>query len=182
MIRNFYKQKLLVLIFLLGPVGFSLAQEFLPALNDNYMGINQVTLQPASIVDSRFKVDINLFGFNNDIYNNMIRFKSAGVVNPFSIFTNEDWWDENSYLSDPDGKDKSAFMNQTVLGPSFLITLAPKHAIGFTYKVRNIMNADDLSEPLARSIYSDFKDTDKADDIHTYCFFGNNGFSCRSWS
>ncbi len=131
----------------------SLAQDFLPVLNENYMGINQVTLQPAAIVDSRFKVDVNVFGFNNDIYNDMIRFKSFEFVK----FGNDDWWDNATYLADPDEKDKSAFVSQTFLGPSFLITLTPKHAIGFTYKARNIMNADDMSEPLARSIYSDFK-------------------------
>lgn len=59
--RNFYKNPVLILVFLTGSVGILPAQDFLPALNDNYMGINQVTLQPASIVDSRFKVDVNFF-------------------------------------------------------------------------------------------------------------------------
>jgi outer membrane protein OmpA-like peptidoglycan-associated protein len=165
---NFCKKEILALIFLLGPVGISLAQDFLPVLNDNYMGINQVTLQPASIVDSRFKVDINLFGFNSDIYNDMIRFKSAGVVNPFSILTNEDWWDENSYMADPNGKDKSAYMNQTGQGLGFLVAIGSKHAIGFTYRVRNVMNADDISEPLGRSIYTDFKENEEYPEIPSY--------------
>jgi len=130
-----------------------LAQDFLPILNENYMGINQAVLQPAAIVDSRFKVDVNVFGFNNDIYNNMIRFKT------YEMFKLGDshWWDNATYLNDANGEDKSAFVSQTVLGPSFLVTLTPKHAIGFTYKARNIINLDDMSESLARSIYTDFK-------------------------
>jgi len=156
--RNFYKQKLLVLVFLLGPVGFSLAQDFLPALSDNYMGINQVFLQPAAIADSRFKLDINVFGFNNDIYNDMIRFKSAGVLNPFSILTDNNWWEDNSYMTSPNDKDKTAFVSQSVLGPGFLISIGQKQAFGFTSRLRNIVNADDLSEPLSRSIYEDFTD------------------------
>ena len=146
----------------------AIAQDFLPVLNDNYMGINQATLQPASIVDSRFKVDVNLFGVNSDIYSNLIRFKTAGVANPFSMASNENWWDEYSYMDDPDGKDKSAFVNQTVLGPSFLITLNEKHAIGFTTRIRHIANADDLSEPLARSIYTDFKSNVNYPEIPGY--------------
>lgn len=155
--KNLTARKLIFLISLSGLFSSSVAQEFLPALNDNYMGINQVTLQPGAIADSRFKVDVNFFGMSSDIYNNMIRFKTAGVLNPFGIITDENWWDDNAYLNDPDGKDKSAIFNQTALGPSFLITIDSKQAIGFTYRMRNIMNADNVSEPLARSIYEDFK-------------------------
>lgn len=161
-------KKFNVLVLLLLMTMMSFGQDFLPTLNDNYMGINQAILQPASIVDSRFKVDVNVFGINGDIYNNMIRFKSAGVINPFSILTDEDWWDKNAYMADPDGEDKSAYMNQTVLGPSFLITLNSKHAIGFTSKIRNVMNADDISEPLARSIFTDFKRDSEYPEITGY--------------
>jgi outer membrane protein OmpA-like peptidoglycan-associated protein len=130
----------------------TVAQDFLPVLNDNYMGINQALLQPAAIVDSRFKVDVNVLSMNNDIYNNMIRFNSF----EFFKFGQDNWWDNVTYLNSPDGENKSAFVSQTLMGPSFLITLAPKHAIGFTYRMRDIINADDIGEPLARSIYDDF--------------------------
>jgi len=151
--RNFYKHTLFVLVFLAGPVSSILAQDFLPVLSDNYMGINQAALQPAAIADSRFKVDINLFGFNNDIYNNLVR------INLREVFKNNDgnWWENIDYLGNPNGKDKSAFIAQTLLGPSFLINLGPKHAIGFTNRVRNIINIDDISEPLARSYMKQFE-------------------------
>ncbi len=166
--KKIVTKKLNLLLLLAVVSTASWAQEFLPALNDNYMGINQASIQPAAIVDSRFKVDINLGGLNSDIYNNAVRFKSEGVINPFSIFTNQDWWEEYSYLSDKNGKDKSAFVNQTILGPSFLISINQKHAIGFTYKFRSIVNLDDISEPLARSIYTDWKINDQYPDIPTY--------------
>lgn len=158
--KNSYFLKSIFFFLLLFLAKSMTAQDFLPTLNDNYMGINQVTLQPASIVDSRFKVDVNLFGINSDVYNNMIRFKSQGVLSPFGIISDDTWWEDNTYLSDANGDDKNAFMSQTVLGPSFLINLTPKHAIGFTYKFRNIVNVDDIGEPLARSIYRDFQDPD----------------------
>lgn len=140
-----------LMIFL---ASYASAQDFLPALNDNYMGINQVILQPASIVDSRFKVDVNLGSFNSDIYNDLIRFNFWDALK----LSDPDWWDNSTFLADPNGKDKNAFFNQTLMGPSFLINMTPKHAIGFTYRIRNVMNVDDISEPLARSIYTDFKE------------------------
>lgn len=134
------------------------AQDFLPMLNDNYMGINQAALQPAAIADSRLQLDINVFGFNSDIYNDMIRFKSGGLTNPFAFATEENWWDENSYMEAPNGEDKTVFINQTILGPGFMLTLNEKNAIGFSTRFRNIINADDVSEALGRSIYDDFLD------------------------
>jgi outer membrane protein OmpA-like peptidoglycan-associated protein len=140
------------------------SQDFLPVLNDNYMGINQAVLQPASVVDSRFKVDVNLFGMNNDLYNDLVRFEFT------DFFKNQEgsWWENNTYMDDPDGKDKSAYMNETFLGPSFLINFNARHAIGFTYRIRSVMNVDEFSEPLARSIYTDFKKNSTYPDIPDY--------------
>jgi len=156
--KNIYKHALFVLVFLSGPLNMSLAQDFLPVLNDNYMGINQATLQPASIVDSRFKVDINLFGYSSDIYNNMFRFHGLSLMKPYDMINNEDWWDESHYLADPNGEDKAGIVNIGMLGPSFMVTINPRHAIGFTYRTRQILNGEGIGEPLAYSIYEDFKD------------------------
>ena len=161
-------RKASTLILSLFMASIAMGQDFLPTLNDNYMGINQAMLQPAAIVDSRFRVDVNVFGMNSDIYNNLVRFKTAGVVNPFNMMTNENWWDDYSYMAEPDGKDKTAFVNQTVLGPGFLITLNAKHAIGFTSRVRHIANVDAFSEALARSMYTDFRCTPDCPEIAGY--------------
>jgi outer membrane protein OmpA-like peptidoglycan-associated protein len=154
--RNFYNRVLFVIIFLAGPTGLSMAQEFLPALNDNYMGINQATLQPASIADSRFKVDVNLFGVNSDFYNDLIRFKSQGTAGFLRIY-DADFLDSDHTLASPNGKDKNAIMNLSVLGPSFLINIDQKQAVGFIFRTRSIMNADDISEPLASSVVKKFE-------------------------
>lgn len=140
--------------------GVAFAQDFLPALNDNYMGINQAGLQPAAIVDSRLKIDINLFGLNSDIYNDMLRFKTSGITNPFALFTEDNWFDNNVYIDELDGSDKNAIINQTILGPSVMITINSKNAIGLTTKFRHMANVDDVSEALAVSIYDDFKNPD----------------------
>jgi outer membrane protein OmpA-like peptidoglycan-associated protein len=155
-LRKFAKNLLLLLVFA-GPI-LSFGQDFLPALNDNYMGINQALLQPAAIADSRFKSDWNAAGFSNDIYNDAIRFKSRWILYPTQIITNDDWWDENTYLADANGQDKRMFMSQSVLGPGFMVNLDPnsKFAIGFTSRVRSLTNIDGMDEPLFRLMYSNY--------------------------
>lgn len=123
------------------------------------MGINQAALQPAAIADSHFERDFSLVGFNNDIYNNVMRFRSKWLLNPLSILTNNKWWDENTYLDNPDGKSENFFMSQTIMGPGFMVAIGEKHALGLIYRLHSITNLDDLSEPLFRSIYGGYKDT-----------------------
>jgi hypothetical protein len=158
-LKSLYIQSILILIFFTGPVGLSTAQDFLPVLGDNYMGINQVLLQPAAIADSHFERDFNLLGFNCDIYNNAMRYRSKWLLNPLGVLTNKKWWDENTYLAEPNGQDKNFFMSQTILGPSFLVSIGEKQAFGFTFRLRSITNTDDLIEPLFNSIYTEYKDS-----------------------
>src|SRR6187549_4155672 len=64
-------KKLLLLIFLVLAAKAN-AQSYMGYIPDNYAGIQGVLFNPASIVDSRFKTDINLFStsssLNNDYY------------------------------------------------------------------------------------------------------------------
>ena len=143
-----------------GPVSLSMAQDFLPTLSDNYMGINQATLQPAAVFDNRFERDFSLAGFNSDIFNDAMRFKSKWLLNPLGILVNKGWWDDNTYLDPPNGRDKNFFMSQSVMGPGFLVSIGEKQAIGFTFRLRSITNTDDLTEPLFRSIYGEYKDSE----------------------
>jgi outer membrane protein OmpA-like peptidoglycan-associated protein len=159
-LRNCFKHQLLLALFA-GIFPIAHAQDFLPVLSDNYMGINQVFLQPASIADSRFKSDFNVGGFNNDIYNDAMHFRSRWIMDPTGIVFNDDWWDENTYLAPNNGKDKNLFMSQALLGPGFMATIDKKNkfAIGFTSRVRSITNADGIAEPLFGLIYSNYSDT-----------------------
>lgn len=155
--RNFYKFILLVIITFTG-LGQVRSQEFLSGLSDNYMGINQAILQPAAILDSRFVTDINVAGIQSDFNNNAIRFKSKYIMDPYSIIQKNDWWKEYTHIDQASHKPKDIYMLESALGPSFLLNITPKHAIGFTSRVRSITNADDISDQLFRTIYSSFTD------------------------
>lgn len=156
--KNTLKCALIGLILIFALMYNTQAQDFLPAVNDNFMGINQVTLQPAAIVDSRSKIDINLFGYSSDMFNNMFKFETIGLLSPYDLVNDEEWWDENHILASKNMDDKAAYVNIGVLGPSFMITINAKHAIGFTSRFRQILNAEGIGAPLAYSIYEDFED------------------------
>ena len=53
-------------------LNFVNAQSYFGYLNDNYAGVHSVLNNPANIVDSRYRADINLFSFSglatNDYY------------------------------------------------------------------------------------------------------------------
>ena len=136
----------------------ALAQDFLPTLNDNYMGINQAVLQPASIVDSRFKVDVNLFGYSTELYNNLVRFDGLGLLRPMEMINDDEWWDENVYLVGPNGKPKSGYVSADILGPSALVTINAKHAIGFTSRIRQILSIDNVDESIIMPVYDKIND------------------------
>ena len=46
------------------------AQNYLGVHSSNFAGVMGTDLQPASFVDGRFVVDVNLFSFNFNAYNN----------------------------------------------------------------------------------------------------------------
>jgi hypothetical protein len=140
-------------------VNLATAQDFLPVLSDNYMGINQATLQPAAIADSHFERDFSLVGFNCDIYNDAMRFKSEWLLNPLGVLMYDGWWDQNTYLDKANGKEKDFFMSQSIIGPSFMVSIGEKNALGFIFRLRSITNTDGLTEPLFRSIYSEYDDS-----------------------
>jgi outer membrane protein OmpA-like peptidoglycan-associated protein len=136
----------------------SYAQDFLPTLNDNYMGINQVLLQPASIVDSRFRVDVNVFGYSSEIYTNMVSFNGVGLLRPNEMVNDDEWWNDNVNLVGPNGDPKSGYVNADILGPSVLVTINAKHAIGFTSRIRQVLSIDDIDETLIMPVYDEFNE------------------------
>jgi len=145
------------------------AQDFLPFVNNNFAGINAVTLQPAAIADSRFKVDINLIAVSANFNNNWVGIERYSIFNPKSF-------DTDKFKDNPDltfkwgGKDKSAIINLQVMGPSFMVTLTPRDAIGFTSRLRSIINIDHVSEDMAMIAY----DASDANPLYHRMLKGSN--------
>lgn len=135
-------------------------QGMLGIQQSNYSGVTSLGLQPANVVDSRFKVDLNIFGFNGMMYNNFLSVSSKDFnrllnsTEADSTFTNGFW--ENNVAKRFNGKPKSVFLNMEAYLPSVMISMSDKDAIAFTWKNRTFVNLDGLEDSLARLSVLDF--------------------------
>jgi outer membrane protein OmpA-like peptidoglycan-associated protein len=138
--------------------------QYLPGyLSSNYAGISRVDLQPASIADNRFKLDVLIVGANLSFYNNYVGLKrntipfyvkEAGAEN--SVFSSSAFPGSYLFVRNND-RDKSIFGNFEFSLPSFMYTINDKHAIGFTWRVRSLFNVDGLSSELADLVYNELE-------------------------
>lgn len=142
------KKKLTLLALLLIFSNAILSQSYIGFLNDNYSGVNGIISNPANIVDSRLKTDINLIGFSGLIDNDYLAVKLSDLTN-----TNFDF--------DKSGEkfplnNNNATVNLDILGPSFMLNIKPKHSIALSTRVRGILNANDINGTTLNLIGTDF--------------------------
>lgn len=132
-------RKILLLMFLVLAVKAN-AQSYMGYIPDNYAGVQGVLFNPASIADSRFKTDINLFStsssLNNDYYG-------------LSLFDAT----KSSYDFDEDAtrtptKNNGGIMYSDIMGPSFMFNIAPKHSVAIYTRARAILNGNNINGQL----------------------------------
>ena len=142
---------------------FIISQNYLGVINSNYSGIMGADLQPASIVDNRFLVDVNLFSFNFDIWQNAKYFDADNMPKRnwiYSIRKDTNWtndtlfyksnfFDVNNYDS-PDAKPRGAYMGLQIDLLNFMFPINRNIAVGFSSKFRFITNFDDMNPRLER--------------------------------
>ena len=148
------KKSLLFLIVLFS-IAKANAQSYMGYIPDNYAGVQGVLFNPASIVDSRFKTDINIIStsisVNNDYYG----------VSLFDL-------SKSSYDAGKEGKrtpnnNNGAIVHTDVMGPSFMFNIAPKHAVAIFTRARAVVNINDINGYL----YDKLKDgLDDASDFN----------------
>lgn len=140
----------LLLSMLFSNIDKAFTQDFLPFANNNYGGVNNVFLQPASIADSRFIVDINIAAIGLSVNNNFASISRDAMFNPQSFMDEIDsnGVTDNKYLrfDKNNGKDKSAYVNINVIGPSFMFSINRKNSIAITSRFRTIVNIDNVNE------------------------------------
>lgn len=131
------------------------AQDFLGINNSTWGGVHTLHINPANVVSSRMKVDINLVSMNMTFGNNYASMKNSALFNLSDTSINKDqaYWDQNILVDSTNGRPKSALMNLTILGPSFMFNITPKDAIAFTSRVRGQVMAEDMDEDIANIIY-----------------------------
>lgn len=153
-----------VLLYFILISGYSIySQDFAGFNQSNYAGVTGVIQQPASIVDSRMKFDMNLVGLNIGAYNNYIgvkreAFKKEGswANAKFPAF-DDTAFAEHYMVERVNNKDKSVYVTNRITGPSFMVALNRKNAIAITSNVRTYVNIDGVSPDLAKLAYEEFK-------------------------
>jgi outer membrane protein OmpA-like peptidoglycan-associated protein len=138
------KQKSVVFLFGMLLCMTAYSQSFIGYGYDNYSGINGVILNPGSLADSKFKVNVNLFAVS-----------AVAANNAYEIDRNKLFGFHLKGLSENNGYDKIAntdykylYFNTDILGPSAMISLTKKDAIGLITRMRTIGNEYNLGNPL----------------------------------
>ncbi|MDP1747074.1 MAG: DUF5723 family protein [Bacteroidota bacterium] len=141
--------------FLIILISFSVtlkAQDFLGYANSNYSGVSGADLQPAAIVNSRYRVDISLIGFSASLYNNYLGL-NKNVLKDFDNADFDLFTDGHSSIRN-NKRNKSFYFSGQVYLPSFLISINSKNAFALKGKVRNLFNLDGVSPELASYLFN----------------------------
>lgn len=144
----------LLLLLFLGIMPGLKAQDFLPFANDNYAGITGIHVNPASIADSRYKVDVTLTGLSLNMYNNYL-YLNRDYLSEFGNIGLEGFDIRANLLKNNTGNGDSKFIYQDMRLDimNFMITINPRIAIGFTSGIRQVLNVDNVSETMADMLY-----------------------------
>lgn len=157
-----------ILLSLFAVLSFSLsitAQDFLGYINSNYSGITGTDLNPANVVDSRYKVDANLLGVSISAFNNYIGLKKSAIkerkgslfnFSPDNYTAFNDTAFKEKYLTvRNNNKNKSVYFSNQIYLPSFMVTLNKNNAFALKWKVRTLLNVDGVEPDLATLIFND---------------------------
>ncbi|GEO06600.1 hypothetical protein AAE02nite_42640 [Adhaeribacter aerolatus] len=149
------------------------AQQLLGVANSNFAGINGLPMNPASIVDSRLGFQLNLVAFDVNLSNNYMRYNAPNSI--IKMLRNDGEFDDTYLEENFNGKPKMFTTSMDFRGPSFMVTLSPKHSLAFTTPVRGAFQGNNISENLAKLI--DTKETDdllnKVNDGNEFSLNGN---------
>ncbi|WP_157976001.1 DUF5723 family protein [Lewinella sp. IMCC34191] len=160
---------LLTLLFLLVS-NFANTQSYFGLRMDNYGGIQNVTLNPAELGNSRMATEINIGSAGVYLGNDYLTVDfSSDLVDDFDTF-----WEE-SVTRNPQA-DNHLNGNVDILGPSIMLRAGRKSGVAFTTRVRGLYRIDNFSGQLLEGIQDNFGAFDAFDIdmqnhrsfLHTY--------------
>lgn len=125
------------------------AQDFPGFRTGNYAGVNGVFSNPASIVGSPYRFDLNIFSMNASIGNDQASFK----LNDLGSF-GDDFSDK---FFGEDASKTNGLANISLGLPSFMFNLGPKMSFAFSSRARVVANINDMNGKLVKKITSDFE-------------------------
>lgn len=140
------KLKVIIGLIFLGITHFFNAQSYLGLKEGNYIGALGMDMQPASIADSRYLVDVNLLGFDLSLYNSYLGWDSG--------FSNLQDAISNFEFTENERESHSLFLRSDVNLFSFMVSPNDKIAFGLSNRFRMYTNVDGLSNEFAKLMYN----------------------------
>ncbi|MBN8696122.1 MAG: OmpA family protein [Bacteroidetes bacterium] len=137
---------------------FVSAQDFLGYINSNYSGVTGTDLNPANVVNSRYKVDVSLVGVSISAYNNYIGLKRSALKKDAAghYFAFDDTAFADNYLIRKENNiNKSIYLSNQLYMPSFMVSIGHKNAFAIKSKIRTLFNIDGIEPELATLIYNE---------------------------
>lgn len=175
--ERYLKSTMIAVSVLLLLTKITLAQDITPFSQSTYAGVSALSIQPASIADSRYRFDMTLLGLNTSFNNNYIALKREAV------FKTGNWSDKNfgdNYLVENlDNKDKTGIFHLGAVLPSFMINISENSAIAFSSRIRSITNVDNITQDFARLVAEDF---DYEPLLYRTLTNANFSFQTNTWS
>jgi outer membrane protein OmpA-like peptidoglycan-associated protein len=113
------------------------AQSYIGYFHDNYAGVQSVLFNPASIADSRFKTDINIFSISGSVQNDLYGVKL------FDTYKKGYDFEKESVMSPKNNNNGLA--NFDIMGPSFMFNIAPKHTLAVFTRARSVSNVRNVN-------------------------------------
>lgn len=117
--------------------------------SSNYAGLSGMATNPACIVDSRYRLEVNVLSTDFNLQNSFLGLEqnlfSLGDANPLnqSQYTNNFQMLRRDFFKEEDVKTFNTFINSRTMGPSAMFQLG-KNAFSFTTEVRGLMNIDNV--------------------------------------
>ncbi len=111
------------------------SQSYLGFLTDNYSGVHGVISNPANIVDSRLKTDINLVGISAFAANDYYGINFNDLDSDYDIDDDAKTFPESS---------NNLVGNIDVLGPAFMFNINERNSIAAYFRLRAFASVSDI--------------------------------------
>ncbi|MEZ4968769.1 MAG: DUF5723 family protein [Flavobacteriaceae bacterium] len=144
-------------------------QSYIGFGTDNYNGVHGLISNPANIVDSRFKTDINLIGASGLLGNDYYSAKFGDV------FKDDFDFDVDGTKSPKNAN--NAYGNVDILGPSFMFNINSRNSLAVFTRGRVFFNLNDINGDTYDNISNEF---DENEDFNVN--EGDYQISANAWA
>lgn len=128
------------------------AQSYIGYLTDNYSGVHGLISNPANIVDSRFKTDINLVGVSTFFSNDYYGLKLGDIITSDFDFDT----DGTKYPKE----NNNFFGNADVMGPSFMFNINKTSSLAIFTRGRVSYNVNKINGTTFENISNEFDENE----------------------